>query len=108
MKKIWVMLLTLVLTLSAFTACGCTPQDMSGTSDPTRATTSTTPTAAPTMPATQPATEPETMVPTMPAASEDGSETGVIGSEEATTDASGASGASDPMERIMPRGRKSR
>ena len=105
MKKIWVMLLTLVLTLSAFTACGCTPQDMSGTSDPTRSTTSTTPTAAPTMPATQPATEPETMVPTMPAASEDGSETGVIGSEEATTD---ASGASDPMERIMPRGRRSR
>ena len=103
MKKIWVMLLTLVLTLSALTACGCTPQDMNGTSEPTRATTPTVPaTSSPTMPATRPATEPETSAPAMPLPSEDGSETGVVGSEEPTT---GTDNATGPMNGRNMRGR---
>ena len=106
MKKLCVLILTLVLTLSAFTACGCTPQDMNGTVAPTRATTPTTPaTVAPTIPATQPATETAPSAPVMPLPTEGNNETGVIGSEEPTNHTSNATG---PMDSGAARNRRIR
>lgn len=106
MKKICIFMSVMVLMVSLFTGCGCTPQKETMPTIPPKATSPTVPaTVAPTIPATQPATEPATDAATMPLPDMDGSETGVIGSEEATTDASDASG---PMEGRTDRSRRIR
>ena len=88
MKKIWILVLTFVLTAAMFTGCGCTNSNKNNASTPTGMTEpmqTVLPTQAPTVPTTQP-TRP-TIVETTP--------TGNGLMEDAATD---SSAASDPTE----------